>query len=433
MSIQENVVAGANVGVKKFRLACKKISLTFPQCSVPREVMLDFLSSKKNPVIVVVSRETHKDGNYHLHCYLQYDKQFTSTKSNVYDIVYEGVVFHPNIQATNDKNAWIKYITKTDNEFVSKGLDVKAYLTSREQKKGYCFYADVIKKGCITKEMIQDNPKMLKGLKNLLNDLEAYKMLPSEDDVKRTPLTSVRIWDVDYTVGPRRFKQPQLWICGSKNKGKTTFINELLDKGYKGYEMPTNNDWSGYNDGYDFLYIDEFKGGISIQELNKVLQGNMCRLNTKGGMVVKNKNIPVFIISNYRPSEVFNKVTDDKLDTLLCRLEVIENYDVPEVVVARQEVVARDVAEVFEKQSNCDFNITIAKDCQRCEGKDIDNDSTVSIPSVSKCGACNGWSVDGRCACNACDICADVECAGCSLIWSDKVGKYIRPRPKRIG
>lgn len=417
MSTQENVV-DAKVGVKKFRLACKKVSLTFPQCPVPREVMLEMLCVKKNPVIVVVSRETHKDGNYHLHCYLQYDKQFTSTKSSCFDVCYEGVVYHPNIQATNDKNAWIKYITKTDTEFLSKGLDVNAYLASRDTKKGYCFYADVVERGCITKEMIQSNPKMLKGLKNLLNDLEAYKMLPSEDDVKRAPLTSVNIWGKEYIVGPRRFKQPQLWICGSKNKGKTTFINELLEKGYKGYEMPTNNDWTGYNDSYDFLYIDEFKGGISIQEFNKVLQGNMCRLNTKGGMVVKNKNIPIFIISNYRPSEVYDKVSDDKLDTLLCRLEVIENYD---------------VAEGVENQSDCDFNITIAKDCQSCERKDIENDSTVSIPTVVKCGACNGWSVDDRCACNACEVCADIECAGCSLIWSDKVGKYIRPRPKRIG
>lgn len=430
MSTQQNVVAVADGVVKKFRLACKKLSLTFPQCPVPREVMIDFLGSKKDPVIVVVSRETHKDGNFHLHCYLQYDKQFTSTKSTVYDIVYEGVVYHPNIQPTNDKNAWIKYITKTDIDYLSKGLDVSAYLTSRQNKKSYCFYADVVKKGCITKEMIQQNPKMLRGLKTLLNDLEAYKMLPSEDDVKRPALTSVRIWGQDYTVGPRVFKQPQLWICGSKNKGKTTFINELLEKGYKGYEMPTNNDWTGYNDSYDFLYIDEFKGGITIQELNKVLQGNMCRLNTKGGMVIKNKNIPIFIISNYRPSEVYNKVGDDKLDTLLCRLNVIENYDIELPV---ELPVEPSVGKVLGNNLNCDSNITIAKDCNLCKDEIEDDDSTVSIPSVERCGACRGWCVNGRCACNACDICAYVDCAGCSLIWSDEVHKNVMPRPRRIG
>ena len=98
----------------------------------------------------------------------------------------------------------------------------------------------------------------------------------------------------------------------------------LKEAGYKGYEMPLNNDWSGYDDTYDYLYVDEFKGGITIQELNKLLEGVDMRLNTKGGVAFKKKNLPVFIISNYRPEAIYTKVDDDKLDTLLCRLEVIE-------------------------------------------------------------------------------------------------------------
>ena len=231
------------------------------------------MKTVKSPSVVIVSRETHKDGNFHLHCYLQYDKQFTSSKQNVFDLVVGEKSFHPNIQPTKKKSDWINYITKSDSEYVAYGIDVGAYLRADKDKKSYCFYAEVIKKGVITKEMVQENPKMLKGLKNLLNDLEAYKMLPSESEVVKEPLTSVNIWGVEHQVMPRVFKQKQLWVCGSKNKGKTSFINSLIEKGYKGYEMPTNNDWTGYNDSYDFMYIDEFKGGISIQELNKVLQG----------------------------------------------------------------------------------------------------------------------------------------------------------------
>lgn len=426
MSTNENV-AVENVVAKKFRIACRKLSLTYPQCPVSRESMMAFLSSKKNPSIVVVSQEQHKDGNKHLHCFLQYETIFNSSKPTCFDITVDGETYHPNIQPTKDKNNWISYIIKTDANYLSNGIDVPAYLKSRKEHTSYCFYSEVLKKGAITKEMVEENPRMLKGLKNLLNDLEAYKLLPSEKDLSKPDLTDVNIWGVNYTVAPRRFKQPQLWICGSKNKGKTTFINELISKGYKGYEMPTNNDWSGYNDSYDFMFIDEFKGGITIQELNKVLQGNTCRLNTKGGMVVKNKNMPIFIVSNYRPSEVYSKVDDDKLDTLMCRLIVIENFD--------DDSSLKSTSNYLESGSN----ITTAQDCKNVRedtptvvDRESKEDAPVSSPSISVCSDCKGYCVNNRCLCNACDICLTVECQGCQLVWSESANRMIMPRPKRI-
>ena len=225
----------------------------------------------KIPSVIVIGREEHKeeskDGDiHHLHIYLQFEKQFNSTKPTVFDLKEGDKVYHPNIQSTKNKLDWIRYVVKEDDSYVADGIDVNAYIKSASQKKSYFFLSEVVEKEVITREMIQENPKELRHLKNLVAGLNILKSLPTEADLlKMKPLEKVEIWGVEYKVMPRVHKQKQLWICGPKNTGKTSFLIKLKEDGYKGFEMPLNNDWSGYDDTYDYLYVDEFKGGITIQ------------------------------------------------------------------------------------------------------------------------------------------------------------------------
>jgi len=122
------------------------------------------------------------------------------------------------------------------------------------------------------------------------------------------------------------FKTPQFWIYGPPNTGKSTFITKLEQAGLKGFEIPINNDFANWNDElYDFAYIDEFKGQLTIQFLNLFLQGSTMTLPGKyvAGGRIKKKNLPIFILSNYSPEQVYHKKSVFDLEPLLCRLRVI--------------------------------------------------------------------------------------------------------------
>lgn len=90
-----------------FRIYAKNFSLTYPQCSVPKETLLQHLQSMQ-PDYICVSKELHNDGHPHLHAALCF-----STKKNVRSPSYfDFQGYHPNIQATKKINEWITYVKK---------------------------------------------------------------------------------------------------------------------------------------------------------------------------------------------------------------------------------------------------------------------------------------------------------------------------------
>jgi hypothetical protein len=105
---------------KGFRLCRKKYFLTYSQCGVSREHMLDFLLNKFPVENYVISQEFHEDGNQHLHVYLSFKKQYNVRNPRVFDYVdSSGKVFHPNIEAVKSSVATLKYVTKFDKDFVT--------------------------------------------------------------------------------------------------------------------------------------------------------------------------------------------------------------------------------------------------------------------------------------------------------------------------
>jgi len=62
----------------------------------------------------------------------------------------------------------------------------------------------------------------------------------------------------------------------------------------------------------------------TIQELNSWLDGSRMPLRKKGSQSVKEKNLPIIILSNYSLEGAYSKAPEEKLDTLRCRLEIVE-------------------------------------------------------------------------------------------------------------
>ncbi len=315
---------------KTFRLNSKKLFLTYPQCPVSKSAFVAFVTSKPllDPAIYIVAQEEHKDGNKHLYIYLEYTERFQVRRPTVFDIKHEGINYHPNIQSVRSKIDTIKYVVKHDNEALVHGINVEAFIAASTSHKRYFLALLLLEKKSICQQVVQENPMMLYGLCKLANDLQYYSLAKPKwltDVEDRKVLKEVTLWDETYVVNPRYLKMPQLWIYGPPNTGKTTFLENLRDEGYRGYCMPDNNDWSGFDDAYDFLFIDEFNGQIMINVLNRVLDGSHnVSLNVKGGKVMKNVNVPVFIVSNYHPNDIFTKVDHLKLQTLITRLKFVK-------------------------------------------------------------------------------------------------------------
>jgi hypothetical protein len=90
-----------------------------------------------------------------------------------------------------------------------------------------------------------------------------------------------------------------LWIYGPASSGKTYHIEQLIDYGIKTYQMPYNDDWTGFDPTFhEIVYADEFIGQVTIQKLNSLCDRN-TRLNAKYGGVIKSNKVLVIVLSNF--------------------------------------------------------------------------------------------------------------------------------------
>lgn len=95
-----------------FRLDCRHIFLTYPQCDASiqsKEELLQFLQANLNLQSYVVAKEEHKDGGTHYHCYLKLKRKRCFRNERAFDC--NGA--HPNIQPCRNPAATIAYCKKS--------------------------------------------------------------------------------------------------------------------------------------------------------------------------------------------------------------------------------------------------------------------------------------------------------------------------------
>lgn len=127
---------------------------------------------------------------------------------------------------------------------------------------------------------------------------------------------------------PRIHKQKQLYIHGPPNVGKTGLILKL-EQMLRVYHCPMDEEfYDEYSDSdYDIIVLDEFKSSKKITFLNKLLEGAPMSLRKKGAQLLKRKNLPIVICSNYTLQEAYHNVQamePQRIDLLERRLEIVE-------------------------------------------------------------------------------------------------------------
>jgi len=123
-----------------FRLNTRTVYLTYPQCPMEMQPMLEALRQKKDYVYHAICRERHQDGQYHLHVMLQYATPVNIRNAAFFDI--DG--FHPNIQSARKPKDVLAYIMK-DGEFIENWPKKRSYGEILTSAQDYNSFMDLVK------------------------------------------------------------------------------------------------------------------------------------------------------------------------------------------------------------------------------------------------------------------------------------------------
>lgn len=124
-----------------FELQAKKLFLTYPQCDLPRDQLMQFLwehpclnEKDNNPVFIRVAQEKHEDGNLHLHALVVLEKKLRSRRPRFLD--FEG--HHGKYEACKNVYASMQYLLKEDEEYLDQGVFPSHYYPRLTQRLDHC-------------------------------------------------------------------------------------------------------------------------------------------------------------------------------------------------------------------------------------------------------------------------------------------------------
>lgn len=266
--------------------------LTFPQNESTKEALLEecILIGAVSEYVIAV--ENHQDGTPHLHAFVKWatKKRFTQMKFTK----------HGNYQIAKSWKA-VEAYCKKGGDYIS-NINVDA----ARQKQSKILKEDYEKDPLI---LLDEGKISFMQLNNFVKNQETYRMLK-----RKTERPPEKMAD----------KKRHYWIYGPSNSGKTTQLREMMtDIGMEHFfQIPYNNDWRGYT-GEKYLYADEYKGQLTIQELNRICDGG-AKVNTKGGSAQLNWEPEVIILSNFSIEECYSKAPAEMHLTLNNRFNPIK-------------------------------------------------------------------------------------------------------------
>ena len=317
---------------RQFRLSTSKLALTYPQCDADKDQVLARIHDCFGRTLkwAIVATENHQDGNKHLHVGIKLERRRDIRSSNMLDDLAGS---HGNYQNMRDQYDWVRYIVK-DGDFVSYGIDVQQFLERKKRRLGEVAFkvAKMVKAGKKLGDIDAEHPGFV--MKNM-DKIQKYIEWASEEE----HLKCKEAWEpiaIENGMDPfeksiaqycneipkkKKFGTPHLFIYGPSGVGKTSLVR-WLELYFRVYHVPIDEDFYDlYNDqNYDLIVLDEFRSQKKLQWMNSFLGGSTQVLRKKGAQVVKRKNLPVIILSNFSLRECYSLVDQQKFQTISRRL-----------------------------------------------------------------------------------------------------------------
>lgn len=101
----------------QFRVNSQQFFITWPNCPLPKEHILDTFKVGSVPLIAwIVAEELHEDLKPHVHAYFKFERKLNIKSERHFDLEgLEGEVFHANFAGCRSENACKKYCRKDGN------------------------------------------------------------------------------------------------------------------------------------------------------------------------------------------------------------------------------------------------------------------------------------------------------------------------------
>ena len=340
--------------------------LTFPQCSISKEEAMKNITSKENLSVkaVVVSRELHADGHYHLHIIIVLNEKLRTRRQDYWDFVGGK---HGDYQVIKYPKKAYAYVTKEDKDPMIFGTVPNIFLESKKSKSDIA--AEMIQSSSSLQPIIQAMPgfamlnltKMIAFRSYVTNVCSTKSLrhldLPIKYDGDHASTLYIIEWLNGNLLTSRRFKQRQLWIYGPPNTLKTSLLIKLNEY-LRVYPVPLGEDfYDTYDDdAYDLIIADEYKAQKTITFLNDFLQGGMAmNLRIKGGQIMKRKNLPAIFCSNHSISEAYHKANAISISALKERFSEVyvdTPLDLDAIQFEKPKVDNEKEEEVIEESDN---------------------------------------------------------------------------------
>ena len=281
---------------------------------------------------IVVAKEYHESGNPHFHVFIKFHETLSTNNFRLFDI--EGLK-HPNWRVAFTQNKAINYVIKyidfnkypnpeKNPNFAQYEYDIIYHMKTAKCHKKRLAY-DIINGFTDFHKAAKKHTELIWDYNKFNNNFNAFKQ---EEKARNHKLKKLNRFEYDGKTlidlkNPT--KSSHIYLVGPSNAGKTTFINDLINQGYSGFNCPDDDDWTGYDDRlYDFLYFEEFSATYTLNKLNKILDHNPTPLRIKCLPGTLKKSYKPFVFcSNYFPHELYHKVSKHKLNTFLQRIKIV--------------------------------------------------------------------------------------------------------------
>lgn len=274
-----------------FRIRSKKLFLTYPKCNASRVDMVqgikDLFGLNLNNWIV--ARELHKDGDPHLHVFVDLEKPLCTTKPDCCDVLG----YHGNYQAVRSEKNVLLYCTKENDWEAS--FDIKSKLEEKKHLKRQV--AELIKAGRSVQEVVEDFPEVIWDYSKLKANVELWER---DKGGLKDPLPTwlpnpwgLLLWS------KKNAKKRHLWIWSEKpNLGKTTKFGLPLLESYNGYLKSGDFTYWGVRGDEEFIILDDYNtAALKWSFLNQMADGTAEYRIFMGG-VKRLKNPLIIILSN---------------------------------------------------------------------------------------------------------------------------------------
>lgn len=288
---------------KRYQICSSKLFLTYPQCPVPKEDALQILTNIfLNVQHYIIAREEHKNGDLHLHCYLEgiVEQPWRATDPKFADFEYNGELYHGNYQGCKSAKNVQKYVTKGD-DYLS-DMDMSSILGKASNKRAAANL--IIKKRQPLIDVIKIYPELVFDYKKHKQNIEAF-LKDADNQRGDLPKWIPNPWGKILPTF-RKGKKRHYWIYSRlPNVGKTTGLAKpLFDECRCCLQVGDYSYWNICGN-EQAIILDEYNGAkFKYFELNSMCDGTYGFKVFMGGVVML-KDPLIIVLSNQSISDIY--------------------------------------------------------------------------------------------------------------------------------